>query len=194
MVRQEQLVVFACENSGGTDCRIISFDLRANVWNDDEFSSSTPVEAITHLNGRLARIQSGTVYLEDSTPIPSTFIPHGMTSGVVRPFKDNGWGRLYWFLWVLEFRGNCTVTGRISYDDGVTFTTVKQFTLDTGTYSPGDLVRCQFWPQRRKGDRFVFDIQVTDLSSAATEGVVIHSLSYGARGIFGGTRQVERRG
>lgn len=194
LARQEQLAVFACENSAGTDCRIISYDLRARIWNVDEFASSTPAAALTHLSGRIARLQSGAVYLEDSTAVPSTFIAHGLTQGVIRPFQDNGWGRLYWFLYVLEFRGNCTVTGKISYDDGVTFTTVKAFELSTADYSAGDLVRCQFWPQRRKGDRFVFDIQVTDLAGAATEGMVIHSLTYGARGLFGGTRQAEKRG
>lgn len=194
LARQEQLAVFSCQNDGGTDTRLISLDLRAKVWNVDEFASSTPVAALTNISGRLVRLTSGVVYFEDSTAVPSTFIAHGMTSGVIRPFKDNGWGRLYWFLWVLEFRGNCTVTGKISYDDGVTYTTVKQFTLDTDDYSAGDLVRCQFWPERRKGDRFTLDLQVTSLASAATEGVVIHGLSYGVRGILGGSRQVEQRG
>lgn len=192
VARQEQLVCFACENSGGTDSRILSYDLRAGVWNVDEFDGSTPVSAACAYQGRIARVQSGIVYLEDSDAVPSTFLDHGLTFGEIRPFHNNAWGRLVWFIVHGEFRGNCTVTARVSYDGGANWTTLgNTFELTTGGgYAAGDEVRLQWYPERRKGDRFTIDIQVTDDSgNTPSEGLAINGLTIGVQGnVRGGPR------
>lgn len=192
--REEQLVQFACVNSGGTDSRILSYDLRAKVWSDDEFSSAEPISALVAYQGRAAYASEGVVLLEDSDAVPATFIPHGMTTGEIRPFGDAAHGRFCWALWTCEFRGNCTATARISYDNQQSWTTIKAFTLDTSEFSSGDTVRLQVYPKRRKGDRFTLQLNVTDLSGAATEGLVIHELAIGVMGESGGPRNSRKRG
>ena len=186
--REEQLVMFACANSGGTDSRIVAYDLRSQVWSVDEFEAAEPVTALSVYQGRPAYLSEGVVLLEDSDAVPNAFISHGMTTGTIRPFQDNAWGRLHWALWLCEFRGNCTATARISYDDGVTWTTIKAFSLSTAEYSAGDTVRLQAYPARIKGDRFTLQLNVTDLASAATEGLVINELTIGVTGETGGPR------
>lgn len=192
--REEQLVTFACSNSGGTDTRLLSYDLRAQVWSDDEFTSAEPVEALVSYQGRAAYVSEGIVLLEDSDAVPSAFIEHGMETGTIRPFKDNAWGRFCWGLWLCEFRGDCTATARISYDDGVNWTTIKAFELLTSEFTAGDTVRLQVYPKRRKGDRFRLDLQVTALAGAATEGLVINELTIGVIGETGGPRDGRKRG
>lgn len=189
--REEQLVSFLCVNSGNTDSRLLSYDIRSEVWCIDEFDGSTPSTSAVSYNGRIARIQSGVVYTEDSDVVPTAFIDHGLTTGTIRPFKENGWGRICWFLLLGEFRGNCVVTARISYDDGASFTTLSNaFTLTTSEYTAGDRIRLQWYPERRKGDRFQIDIQVTqDIEGTASEGLAINNLTIGVQGnVRGGPR------
>jgi hypothetical protein len=164
----EQLVTFACNNTGGTDGRLIHYDLRANIWIVDEFDGSTPITSVAEYQGRLARLSEGVITLANTTHPAAAFIEHGLTTG---PIVLNEWGKLVNITLTGEFRGNCILTCLISYDDGKSWTTLEAFTLSTANgLVAGDMVQRQWWPRRRKGDRFMLDFQATALAGAASEG------------------------
>lgn len=185
----EQLVTWACNNAGGTDGRLVHYDLRAKAWIVDEFDGSTPITATTEYDGRLVRISESVITLANTTHPAASFIDHSLITGTIRPFGDNGWGKLISITFLGEFRGNCTLTCLISYDDGDSWTTLQSFTLSTADgLTQGDTIRRQWWPARRKGDRYMLEFRVTDLAGAASEGLVFNEYSLGVMGARGETR------
>jgi hypothetical protein len=58
LVTKEQLVCFTCNNSGGTDARIVCYDLRAKTWIVDEFATATPITSACSYQGRLAYLSN----------------------------------------------------------------------------------------------------------------------------------------
>src|SRR6185436_13549388 len=125
LVTKEQLVCFTCNNSGGTDSRIVCYDLRAKTWIVDEFASSTPITAACSYNGRLAILSAGIVYTEKTSLTPGTFIEHGLTTGTINEF-GSGWGKYCSWGLVGEYRGDCDLYCRVSYDDGKSYTTMTK--------------------------------------------------------------------
>lgn len=186
---QEQLVTFSCNNAGGTDGRLIHYDLRAKTWLVDEFDGSTPITAITEHEGRLVRLSEGVITRANTTHPAAAFIEHSLVTGTIRPFGDNAWGKLVNITFLGEFRGNCTLTCLISYDDGENWTTLTAFELSTANgLTAGDTIRRQWWPSRRKGDRFMLEFRVTALAGAASEGLVFNECTLGVMGSAGETR------
>lgn len=171
LVTDEQLVSFTCNNTGLTDARIVSYDLRAKTWIVDEFGSSTPITAACSYQGRLAMISAGIVYTEKTTLTPTTFIEHGLTTGTIKPFD---WGKIVRFGVIGEYRGDCDVYARISHDDGKSFTTMtKVQQLRAATYTAGDTVDIEWTPSRWKTDGFRLDFSARTPGSA-TEGLVFN--------------------
>lgn len=185
----EQLVTFACNNTGGTDGRLIHYDLRANTWIVDEFDGATPITAVAEYQGRLARLSSGVITLQNTTHPAAAFIDHALITGTIRPFGDNAWGKLVSITLLGEFRGNCILTCLISYNDGEDWTTLTAFTLSTANgLVAGDAIRRQWFPRRRKGDRFMLEFRATALSGAASEGFVFNEATLAVLDKQGETR------
>lgn len=175
LVVEEQLVSFTCNNSGGTDGRIVSYDLRANTWIVDEFASSFPLTAGCSYQQRLAILSGGVVYTEKTTLTPATFIEHGFTTGDYCPFQGIGWGKHVRTHVVGEYRGDCDLRLRLSYDSGKTWTThgkLHQIRASAG-YSVGDTVRVSWDPVRRKAERVRQEFMAITTGSA-TEGFVFN--------------------
>ncbi len=173
--REEQLVSFTCNNAGATDSRVIHYDLRANTWVIDTFNSATVIRSAVNYAGRLAWVNAsnGVVSLSKSSHPDTAFITHALRTGTLRPFQGS-WGTMTTITFLGEWRGACKLTCLISYDDGVSFTTLHVFDLTTG-YSVGDTVRKQWYPRRRKGDRFMLEFQCTVNDAAtASEGIVFN--------------------
>jgi hypothetical protein len=174
LVTEEQLVSFTCNNSGGTDGRIVSYDLRANTWIVDEFASSMPLSAACSYQQRLAILSAGVVYTEKTTVTPTTFIEHGLTTGDIKPFGGTGWGKICSVDLIGEYRGDCDLYLRVSYDSGKSFTTLtKIHQLRSASYAAGDIVRVSWDPLRRKAERIRLEFTAKTPGSA-TEGFVFN--------------------
>lgn len=168
---KEQLVSFTCNNTGATDSRVVSYDLRAKTWIVDEFTSPTPILSACSYQGRLAYLSSGVVYTEKTSLTPGTFIEHGVTTGTVKPFD---WGKIARFGLVGEYRGDCDIYARISHDDGKTFTTMTKIQqLRAANYAVGDTVDIEWTPARWKTDGFRLDFSARTPGSAS-EGFVFN--------------------
>lgn len=73
-----------------------------------------------------------------------------------------------------DTQAGVTIDGLISYDDGVTFTSMGDAPFSVSG-SSGATFSCQWWPARRKGDRFVLRFDV----ASATSGAIPYSLTTG---------------
>lgn len=174
LVTKEQLVCFTCNNTGGTDSRVVCYDLRAKTWIVDEFASATPIAAACSYNGRLAYLSSGIVYTERSSLTPNTYIEHGLTSGTVNAFGSS-WGKYPSFGLVGEYRGDCDLYARVSYDDGKSYTTLtKIHQLRSANYAVGDTVDVEWTPARWKAQSIRVDFSARTAGSA-TEGFVFNN-------------------
>ena len=174
LVTEEQLVSFTCNNAGETDSRIVNYDLRAKAWIVDEFASATPIRAACSYQGRLAFISAGVVYVEKTSLTPATFIEHGLTTGTVNEF-GSGWGKHVAAGVVGEYRGDCNVRARISYDDGKTFTNMAEFQLRAANgLTAGDTIELEWAPARRKAQGIRLDFQARTPGSAS-EGFVFNN-------------------
>ncbi len=174
LVTKEQLVSFTCNNTGGTDSRIVSYDLRAKTWIVDEFASATPITAACSYSGRLAYISSGIVYTEKTSLTPGTFIEHSLTTGRVKPFASE-WGKFCTIGLVGEYRGDCLLRCKVSYDDGKTFTTMGTVfsLLASGGLAVGDTIEREWNPARRKAEHIKVVFEAITAGSA-TEGFVFN--------------------
>lgn len=176
-IDEDFCALFTCRNSGGTATVFLVYDLRVNQWYRDEFASAQVVRAGVDYLGRLAYIDNATVRLQSASLTPSTFIPYNPMTGSLAPFEGEGAGHGELIMIELdgEFRGNCTLTARISYDDGVTFTTLVVKTFATPTFVVGQSFVVQWYPRVRKGSAFVLDFAVTALAGAASPGLILNT-------------------
>lgn len=175
LVTKEQLVCFTCNNSGGTDSRIVCYDLRAKTWIVDEFATATPITSACSYQGRLAILSNGIVYTEKTSLTPGTFIEHALTTGTVNAFGSST-GKYCTVGLVGEYRGDCDLRLRISYDDGKTYTnhgTVFQLRSASGL-TAGTTVEREWSPSIRKAQSIRFDFQARTAGSA-TEGFVFNN-------------------
>ena len=176
-------VVFSCTNSAGDAGVLLAYDLRRKVWSVDTVGAVT---AVTEYDGRLAYVQGGLVYLEDaaiaqgSGALP-TLSPR---TGSIAPFGPNGRGHVCEVIALVTYLGDATVEGFISYDDGVTWTSMGSHTVTAVALSnivtgnaltSGDTIPLSFDPQRHETSRFSLRIDVTNATN--TGGSRLHGLS-----------------
>lgn len=180
-VEHDHVVCFACQNTAETASIILVFDLRMGRWFKDTFTSAETITSLASYQGRLAYIDTtpatNLVKLQSASLTPSSFIAYNVMTGSLRPWDDNGWGKLKSVVCSGEYRGDCRLRLRESYDDGVSFTTmtkVFEFLAADG-YAAGDSFQVMWTPARRKGETFVLDFQViADSGNEATEGLILN--------------------
>lgn len=170
---EDHCVLFTCQNAAGTASTILVFDLRIGQWYRDTFSSAQVIKAATSYLGRLAYIDTATVRLQSSSLTPAAFIEYNAKTGTIIAYDR--WGKIISITVEGEFRGNCQVRCRISYDDGVTFTNLATKTFTTaGGFVQGQSVEIQWFPRVRKCSSFVLDFQVLT-NGTATEGMLLNT-------------------
>jgi hypothetical protein len=191
-IRSEQCVAFACNNLAGTDCRILWYDLPAQQWSVDVIGSA--VAALSEVNGQLAFISGGTVFLQDAAiasgvgALPTLSI----ATGSFRLFSGMGWGDIVKVGLLGSYVGDCTAEGFISYDDGRTWVSLGQHTVTAAALGlvSGDPVSLLFVPARREVDRFALRFDVTN--GVNTGGVRLNLISLEAEAQEFMTRQPAR--
>lgn len=171
----DNCALFTCQNTAGTASVILVFDLRVQQWYTDTFASAQVIKACVGYSGRLAYIDGVTIRQQSLSLTPASFIPMNAKTGSLAPFGGNGCGQMPQITIKGEKRGDALIRCRISYDDGVTFTNLKTFSITTAAgYTTGETFQLQWYPARRKGDAFVLDFQVLD-AGGGTEGLIINS-------------------
>lgn len=174
-VRSEQLVYFLCNaspESEGSLARTLVYDLEYQQWFVDTEVQVGAFHGACEFGGRLVRLKSTAVQLEDSAQPPSVFVETLVETGSLYPFGQGGQGQIDEIQLYGEFRGNCVITASLSFDDGVSYTALTQKTLTTPTYAVGQTVTLKWGPQRIRGDRVRLKFAATAVDGAATAGFV----------------------
>lgn len=139
----------------------------------------TPIAFIGH-RGRLYAIASGgVVWAQEATAYGdgaagATAVVLRVTTGSAEPFEMAGQGRLAAVELLGEFQAASAVLGEISYDDGLTWTSLGTHTV-TGL-SVGETFQRQWYPARQRGDRFRFRVTMTP-TVTTTEGCRLTGLT-----------------
>lgn len=176
-IRQDDAVAFACVNSGATDARIVVRSLRTGLWLEDTppLEASRGIEAMCEFGDSTAYVSGGRVYVLSTTggfsDTTSTVIPTQIKTHPLYPFELAGYGTMHSVLLTGEFRSAGTLTLRVSYDDGVSFTTYDNFVL-TGL-TVGQTVQRKWALQQSEMTSVVFEWTFTP--SVPGEGFIMHS-------------------
>lgn len=179
----DDTAVWACNDSGSTDRRLVCLDLRTGDWYVDVLTElpSGPIQAICAYDGRIQLVIGNIVYRQDNSYPASAFISMQVITGsIVLGDGTEGWGRIKGFITTGKHRARHAIEGSVSFDDGVTFGTAGQcvaapVTINSG-YSAGDTVSLRWRPKRRKGDRAVLKIVQTADSATASEGETLSNI------------------
>lgn len=174
--RADDAVVFACENSGGTDGRVIVRSLRTGLWTEDAppLQASRGIEALSSFGDRIAYISGGVVYVQSASSfadVTSTVIETQLKTHPLYPFELGGYGTMHGVLLTGEFRSAGTLALRVSYDDGVSFSTYDSFTLSGLTV--GQTVQRRWALQQMDTTSVVFEWTYTP--STPGEGFIAHN-------------------
>lgn len=179
-IRTQMAVVFACNNTAGTDGRLLVFDLRRQQWFIDDVGG--PVTALAELDGRLVWLSGTTVSQQHAAAGSGTFVPATVQIGFQRVTKALGWGHIYRVGLLGEVLGACTVEAFIDYDDGAGLRSLGSLALDG---SEGTLER--FWSLTiQKCSRYSLRFEVTGSSNSA--GLRLHGWAVEVQGSPGMVR------
>lgn len=130
----DNAAVFACNADTADAAQIVVRDFRTENWfTDDPFSSvpAVPIDAISAFGDRIAYVADGVVYAQTTgfTDGVSDFIRTEAISHPLYPFGVGGYGQVYDLLVTGEYRGDCALGCRVSYDDGQSYTALPSFEL-----------------------------------------------------------------
>lgn len=175
--RQDDTVVFACENAAGTSARMVVRSLRTGIWTEDvpPLADGAGVEALSSYGDRVAYVTGGVVYAQSEsgyTDGASTVIVTEWQTEPIYPFGLGGNGHIHDLQLTGEFRSAGTLAFRVSYDDGASFESHDSFAI-TGT--AGDTVKRR-WSLRRSDIQNIV-AEFTYSPSAPGEGLIINQVT-----------------
>jgi hypothetical protein len=175
-VRALDQVVFACNNSAGDDGVFLVLDLSNGQWFVDTLSEA--IRAVSELDGRLVYASAtGTVKQQEPTigqgdeALPTMRIE----TASFRLFGATGWGDVCKVELLATRVGDCTLEGFISYDDGLTWTSMGSYSITSTDASAGGSLTKEWVPNRRVVDRFRLRFDVSNASH--TGGLQLHAIS-----------------
>jgi hypothetical protein len=139
----------------------------------------TPVALVGHRGALYAVASDGVVWSHidgvfGDGASGATAVALRVTAGQATPFGLAGQGRLAVVEILGEYRADATILAEISYDDGLTWTTLGSFSV-TGL-TVGAAFQRQFHPARQRGDRFRVRTTMTPTVST-TEGCRLAGLT-----------------
>jgi hypothetical protein len=198
---ETQRVAFAVvdNDTTPTDGGLLIYDLVHDAWS---FDNVGVVAALVEYDGRIAYIQGGVVYLEQTdVAVAGTALPTmSVRTGSFRPFSALGYGDIVKIGLLGTYLGDSTVEGFISYDDGKTWTSMGSQTVTAAAFTnaitgsaiaAGDPITLLFVPNVRCVDRFSVRFDVTNLASN-TGGIRMHVLSFEVEAQEGMVRRAAR--
>lgn len=178
-IRRDDAIAFACSNaaSGATDARIVVRSLRTGLWVEDSppLTASSGIEAFCEFSDGCAYVSGGRVFVQSATAgfadNVSTVIATQVKTHPLYPFQLAGYGTMHSVLLTGEFRSAGTLALRVSYDDGVSFTSYDSFVISGLTV--GATVQKRWALQQSETTSAVFEWTFTP--SAPGEGLIMHS-------------------
>lgn len=166
----QQDIAFAVTAADGLTGGILRYNVEGKAWAFDDVGAVT---ALADYQGRLAYVQSGTVYLQDASPGSGTGPNYHVASGMFQGFGTLGYGQLNEVGVLGTFRGDCTVTLKRSRNGTSYPDTLATWSLTTARYSVGDRVVLLKAPNPAMQDSFALRVEVSGMSSS--EGVWLHA-------------------
>jgi hypothetical protein len=173
-VRQDNAVVFTCNNSGGTAGVFVVHDMRTGDWYVDELGGAPVVLGAAAWSGSHAICSSSFVRLQTTAFADvSAAIAMRIRTGAIRPFGVNAWGMVHTVTLLGEYRGDCTVALRFSFDDGRSFTSLTSHALSGLT--AGTAKRLQWSLPRTRTDHVV--LEWTCSNATPSEGLAFNAFT-----------------
>lgn len=160
-VRGQMALAFSCNNTAGTDGRILVYDLRKGQWFVDDVGGA--VDALAELDGRLVWLSDGAITQQDAAPGSGTFVDYAVQTGFLRATKALGWGKIYRVGFLGDVKGACTLKALIDYDDGQG---LKSLGSETFTGNEASVTRLWSLPHHSTS-RFSLRFEVTGSSNSA---------------------------
>jgi hypothetical protein len=176
VVSADNTVVWACQNAAGNAGRLVCNDTRTGDWYVDTLDEFPGVvTAICAHQGRLIVVSGNVAYRQNNSFPAATFIPLQFEIPIA-PFGTEGYGKLKGWTTTGKFRAAHTWESEISYDDGQTYAVAGATPFTVSGLAANDTVARQWWPQRRKGDRFVLRFTM-GTTGVASEGQTVSNLA-----------------
>jgi hypothetical protein len=178
--RRDDTIVFSCQNAEtATDGRVIVRSLRTGLWSEDTvpLQTSKGIEAISSFGDSVAYISGGTIYQQSTSSYAdntSTVIITEIETHPLYFFELGGNGKVHDVLLTGEYRSAGTLALRISYDDGLNFTTYDSFTLSGLT--TGQTIQLKWALQQSDVTSVVCEWVFTP--STAGEGFIAHNAAF----------------
>ncbi len=173
--RRDNTVSFTCNNTGGTAGKVVVHDLRTGDWYVDELDGTPAILGAASWSGAHAICAPTFVRLQTTSFADvAAAIAMRIRTGDILAFGVNAWGHAHTVFLLAEYRGDCMVSLRISYDSGATFIDLTTFEVSGKTV--GDLVRLQWTPPRTRADRVVLEWSCTALNTPS-EGLVFNAFT-----------------
>ena len=187
--REDNTLVFTCNNSGGTHGVLCVFDLRMGEWYVDELDGTPAVLGAAAWSGTHAICGSSFVRQQSTTSYADVAVGITMRikTGSIRAFGTNGWGRYHTLTLLGEYRAACVIGASVSFDEGKTFTTLDSKTL-TGL-TAGDAKPLKWSLPRSRGQALV--VEFTCTSATPGEGFVFNAFTLEVQSAEGPPRLAE---
>jgi hypothetical protein len=172
--RLDNTVIFTCNNALGTAGKLVAYDMRTGEWYVDELGGTPVVLGASAWSGEHAICGSSFVRVQTAAFADvAAAIPMRIRTGAIRPFGVNAWGMVHTVLLLGEYRGDCTVAFRFSFDDGATFTTCPSFALSGLTV--GTPKQLMWTLPRVRSDHVV--LEWTTSNATPTEGFAFNAFT-----------------
>lgn len=173
-VRRDNTVVFSCSNTGGTAGVFVVHDMRTGDWYVDELGGTPVVLGAEAWSGAHAICSSSFVRLQTTAFADvAAAISMRIRTGAIRPFGVNAWGLVHTVTLLGEYRGDCTVALRFSFDDGRSFTSLTSHALSGLT--TGAAKRLQWSLPRTRTDHVV--LEWTCSNATPSEGFAFNAFT-----------------
>lgn len=174
-VRQDNAVIFSCNNAGGTAGVLVVHDMRTGDWYVDELGGAPAVLGAAAWSGAHAICGSSFVRTQTTSfsDPSSAAIAMRIRTGAIRPFGTNAWGMIHTVTLLGEYRGDSTVALRFSFDDGRTFTSATSQALSG--LATGTPKRLQWSLPRTRTDHVV--LEWTSSHATPSEGFAFNAFT-----------------
>lgn len=172
-LRKQNAVAFAVENAAANAGEILVYDLRRKAW----FIDDVYAKALTEYQGRLCYADSnGAVFQQHAAPGTGTMPNQSFETFDFDFGTGMSWGEIVKVGVVGTKVADCTATLDITFDSGLSYTTIETFTLTTaGGYAANGPVNLEKAPPIRDCSRFGLRFNVT--GGSGTEGIRINEIT-----------------
>lgn len=171
-VRSKQEVAFAVQSTSGSTGGILRYQARAQAWFFDDVGA---VSSMADYQGRIAYVQSGTVYIQDAAPGVGTFVAYNVTGNMFQGFGVLGYGQVHRVGGLFTWRGPCTAEVFFSTDGEDFSQSLGSWSLTDSDYDEGDRVRLLVQPPEDFHDSFALKVAITH-DGTDSEGAWFHGL------------------